>query len=630
MARDQRRLAAIVSADVAGYSRLMGRDDSGTLAALKAHRHELIDPKIAEYGGRIVKTTGDGLLLEFPSVVDAVRCAADVQRGMAERNASVPADQRLDFRIGINLGDIIIDGDDIYGDGVNVAARLQALAEPSEICVSKVVRDQVLDKLSFTFDELGAQRVKNIARPVEVYRVDLRSAAPRPQSRSRTRWTRLGRAVGWRWPAAGAAVLGFAVVAVWAWPLLWKPATAVSPPVMSVAVMPMTAPGGDADAARVAETLTRSFMTELPSKREYGSVYVVSGNSLVARASGPLEPREVGRRLNVRYILEGHVSRGGSGNTANLRLVDATTGGQVWSERTVLQDADLAFESSAAFRSLHYRIASALISNEGQRVTALPLSALSGRELVLRAFELGGKDHTLAGLQAAGKLVDEALRREPDLVPALVLRSAIMNDEADLDPHSDRGRVFREQDRLTARAVRLDDTYPAGWNWRGVALAGLGRPDAALDAIAMAIKLEPYEARWQIFRAQILLGAARPTEALAVVDQTLALNPAGGLSMLVACEAHLLAGEIDQAIATCEKASARTNQSLDVLLMLTAAYANRGDMAKADAAKAEALRYSPGFTIALAKQQHGNDPEYVRLADKYLYGGLRKAGFPEQ
>src|SRR5437879_6449042 len=173
LTRDHRRLAAIVSADVVGYSLLMGRDDSATLAGLKAHRRELIDTKIAEYDGRIVKTTGDGLLLEFASVVDAVRCAVDIQRGMAERNAGVPPEQRIDFRIGINVGDIIIDGDDIFGDGVNVAARLQTLAEPGGICVSRVVRDQVLDKLSFGFDDLGPQAVKNIVLPVEVYRVDL-------------------------------------------------------------------------------------------------------------------------------------------------------------------------------------------------------------------------------------------------------------------------------------------------------------------------------------------------------------------------------------------------------------------------------------------------------------------------
>src|SRR5262249_31599157 len=178
MGRDQRRLAAIVSADVAGYSRLMEQDESRTLAALKAHRRELIDLKITEYGGRIVKTTGDGLLLDFPSVVDAVGCAVDVERGMAEGNVETPQDHRSDIRIGINLGDIIIDGDDIYGDGVNVAARLQMLAEPGEICVSKVVRDQVLDKLGFTFEDLGAHRVKNISRLVEAYRVQLGSTVP--------------------------------------------------------------------------------------------------------------------------------------------------------------------------------------------------------------------------------------------------------------------------------------------------------------------------------------------------------------------------------------------------------------------------------------------------------------------
>ena len=156
MTRDHRRLAAIVSADVVGYSLLMGRDESATLSALKAHRRELIDPKIAEYDGRIVKTTGDGLLLEFASVVDAVRCAVDVQRGMAERNAGVATDKRIEFRIGINVGDIIIDDGDIFGDGVNVAARLETLAEPGGICVSRAVRDQVVDKLGFAFEDLGA------------------------------------------------------------------------------------------------------------------------------------------------------------------------------------------------------------------------------------------------------------------------------------------------------------------------------------------------------------------------------------------------------------------------------------------------------------------------------------------
>src|SRR5438067_3763068 len=176
--RVERRLAAILAADVAGYSRLMGVDEEGTLAALKAIRRELLDPKIKEHRGRIVKTTGDGALVEFASVVDAVRCAVEVQRDMAGRNADVPADKRIEFRVGINVGDVIIDADDIYGDGVNVAARLEALAEPGGICVSRVVRDQVRDKLDFTFDDKGEQQVKNIARPVRIYQVEMRPPAP--------------------------------------------------------------------------------------------------------------------------------------------------------------------------------------------------------------------------------------------------------------------------------------------------------------------------------------------------------------------------------------------------------------------------------------------------------------------
>jgi len=182
--RVERRLAAILAADVVGYSRLMGADEEGTLAALKAIRRELVDPRIVEHRGRIVKTTGDGLLVEFASVVDAVRCAVDVQREMAERNAEVPAATRIEFRVGINLGDIIIDGGDIFGDGVNVAARLETLAEPGGICVSRVVRDQVRDKLAFAFEDMGEQQVKNIARPVHAHRIRIGAAAAAPPAAS--------------------------------------------------------------------------------------------------------------------------------------------------------------------------------------------------------------------------------------------------------------------------------------------------------------------------------------------------------------------------------------------------------------------------------------------------------------
>ena len=400
VARDHRRLAGIVSLDVAGYSRLMGLDDSGSLAALKAHRRELIGPKIAEHDGRIVKTTGDGLLLEFSSVVDAVRCAVDVQRSMAERNAGVAPDKRLDFRIGINVGDIIIDGDDIFGDGVNVVARLEALAEPGGICVSRVVRDQVLDKLSFTFEDLGAQEVKNIARPVEVYRVDLGSGVPN-QARRRGRQG-LPRTRNWRWAGAGIVAIGLAGIAFWNVPQFWKTAPAPAPPAMSVAILPFTAPHGDSDASRFADALARHLVTRIGRvEGRLGRVRVVSGPSVTTSGNGATGAREMGRSLNVRYVVEGDVLRGSDGYTANLRLVDTATGGQVWSEQDALLDSDLTTQSPANLYNLSARLRSAIVSTEVRRVEALPVSALSARELVLRANAMTTKDPSLAELNQA-------------------------------------------------------------------------------------------------------------------------------------------------------------------------------------------------------------------------------------
>jgi adenylate cyclase len=630
VARDHRRLAAIVSLDVAGYSRLMGVDDSGTLAALKGHRRELIDPKIAEHDGRIVKTTGDGLLLEFPSVVDAVRCAVDVQRGMAERNTGVAADRRLDFRIGINVGDIIIDGDDIFGDGVNVAARLEGLADPGGICVSRVVRDQVLDKLSFTFEDLGAQQVKNIARPVDVFRVDLGSGTSPAHGPGRKHWSRLTRGRPWLQLAAGLLVLGAAGIAVWTLPRIWNEAPASSPPVLSVAVLPFAAPAGDADASRFAEALTRYLLTGLPSKREYGRVLVVSAGSAASAGTVALDPRELGRKLNIRYVLEGDVLRSGDANAVNLRLVDAATRAQVWSGRETLHDVDIATESSAALRGLASTLRQVLIGAEERRVKAQPVSALNAPELVLRAYALGGEDPSLAGLTGAGKLVDAALRLEPDLVPALVLRAALFHDEGEVDPKADRDRIAREQDRYTARAVQLDPTDPSAWDWRTQALASLRRWNAALEASATEIKLAPFDGSGYLSRANLMILTGRPAEALPLVDRALALSPDDPWAAEMACEAQLFLGETEQAISACERASGRENFWV-VHLVLAVAYANRGEMAKAAVAKAEALRTVPELTIAQLRAKRGSDnPEYLKLAEKYWYDGLRKAGVPEK
>ena len=267
--RVERRLAAILAADVAGYSRLMGADEEGTLAALKAIRRELADPRIAEHRGRIVKTTGDGLLVEFASVVDAVRCAVEVQREMAERNADVPAETRIEFRIGINLGDIIIDDDDIFGDGVNVAARLEALAEPGGICVSRVVRDQVRDKLDFAFEDMGEQQVKNIARPVRVFRV--RPTSPRPNPL----------------PHAGEGSASARVGAA-------EPAPLALPDKPSIAVLPFQNMSGDPEQEYFADGMVEEIITALSRIRW---LFVIARNSSFTYKGQAVDVKQVGARI---------------------------------------------------------------------------------------------------------------------------------------------------------------------------------------------------------------------------------------------------------------------------------------------------------------------------------------------
>ena len=297
-----RRLAAILAGDIAGYSRLMGVDEEATLRQLKAHRKELIDLKIVEHRGCIVKTTGDGMLVEFVSVVDAVRYAVDIQRGMAERNADVPVESRIEFRIGINVGDIISDDNDIYGDGVNVAARLEALAEPGGIMVSRNVHDQVRDKLSFGFEDIGEQTVKNIARPIGVFRVSLvENAAP-------------------------IAVKGAALAAKTAVSSADRP---------SIAVLPFANMSGDPEQEYFADGISEDIITGLSKLHWF---FVIARNSSFTYKGKAVDVKRVARELGVRYVLEGSVRKGGNHVRITTQLIDAATGNHLWADR---YDGDL-------------------------------------------------------------------------------------------------------------------------------------------------------------------------------------------------------------------------------------------------------------------------------------------------
>ena len=342
--RNVRRLCVILVADVAGYSRLMGADEDGTLIALTAHRRELIDPAAAEHAGRIVKTTGDGLLVEFASVVDAVRCAVDIQRGMAERNRAVPPDRRLAFRIGLNLGDVIVQNGDLYGDGVNVAARLEALAEPGGICLSASAHEQVQDKIATVqFEDLGEQRLKNMVRPVRAYRVALGLAGPVPPS---------------------------PVLALPSWP--------------SIAVLPLDNLSADPEQEYFADGLALDLITDLS---RVAGLLVIARNSTFTYKGRRVNAAQVGRELGVRYLVEGSVRKINDRMRITAQLIDATTSTHVWANRYDRDLADIFAVQDEITREIVGALRLRLTPDERRRMAASGTANLEAYEPFLRRRE---------------------------------------------------------------------------------------------------------------------------------------------------------------------------------------------------------------------------------------------------
>src|SRR5438874_1893607 len=374
-----RRLTAILAADVAGYSRLMGADEEGTHERLKAHRRDLVDPKIAEHNGRIVKTTGDGMLVEFPSVVDAVRCAVGVQRGMAEQNEAIPPEKRIEFRVGINLGDVIAEGEDIFGDGVNVAARLEALAEPGGVFISNTVYDHVRDRLSFGFEDLGEQSVKNIARPVRVYRVRENPASP-------------AKGPG---PASPQPL-----------PVPDKP---------SIAVLPFANMSGDPEQEYFADGMVEEIITALSRVRWF---FVIARNSSFTYKGQAIDVKQVGRELGVRYVLQGSVRKAGTRVRITGQLIDALSGTHLWADRFDGALDDVFELQDKIALSVAGVIEPALQAAEMRRSAARPTTDLSAYDLYLHALAIFYPNTKYRILKALG-LFEQAITIDRHYGPAL-------------------------------------------------------------------------------------------------------------------------------------------------------------------------------------------------------------------
>jgi adenylate cyclase len=573
--RVERKLAAILAADVAGYSRLMGADEEGTLARLKAHRKELIDPKIAEHRGRVVKTTGDGILIEFPSVVDAVRCALDVQRAMAERNAAIPEEKRIEFRVGINLGDVISDSNDIHGDGVNIAARLEGIAEPGGICISDSSYQQVRDKLDVPFEDMGEQQLKNIARPVRVYRASRHGARPKDQ------------------------------------PEL------VLPDKPSIAVLPFQNMSGDSEQEYFADGMVEEIITAL-SRIKW--LFVIARTSTFTYKGKVVDVKQIGRQLGVRYVLEGSVRKAGDKVRITGQLIDAVSGAHLWADRFdgSLDDVfDLQEKVSASVAGV---IEPALVAAEIRRSTQRPTNDSTAYDLYLRAISLMHLWEKEATISAFG-LLQQAIERDPHFGPALALAAGCHQSFHNNGWTQDlaANRIAGVSMARRALSIAPDDPYVLAT--AAYALAFFGEDiNAALSLVDHALALNPSFARAWVISGWLRLWAGQADNAIGHFETSIRLSPRAGTAgtFMGIGVAHFFARRFEEARSMLLRSLQELPEWPPTYRFLASCYAHMGliDEARETVKKLRALTKN-----VVPSAEHWRKPQFR----EFFLEGLRLA-----
>jgi adenylate cyclase len=587
--RVERRLTAILAADVAGYSRLMGADEEGTLAALKMLRREVADPKIKEHRGRIVNTTGDGLLSEFASVVDAVRCAVEVQGEMAARNADLPTERRIDFRIGVNLGDIIIDGNDIFGDGLNVAARLEGLAEPGGICVSRVVRDQVRDKLAISFEDMGEQQVKKIARPVRAYRILLAERAGRTLI------------------------------------LPEKAAPRPLPDRPSIAVLPFKNVSGDLEQEYFVDGLTEDIITALSKWRWF---LVIARNSTFAYKGKSVDLKEVGRDLGVRYVLEGSMRMAGQRVRITSQLIDTATGTHLWAERYDRDLTDIFAVQDDITSRVVAAIEPALARAESQRVIAKRPEHMGAWDYCQRGFWHVNKGTATDGKAAYG-LFKQALMLDPNLADAHLGLARALIVQWDYGSVEDFAPLVRQAREYGLQAVALDSENPQAQYVLAQTSHWAGDVRAAITHASRAIELNGNFALGHFYLGIALSLDGRHEEALEAIETGWRLSPRDPrASTWLANKARVFyhLRRCEEEIETALSAR-RIQPHAYGALVLVASYAQLRRDEEARSALVD-IRALPGGSTKTTRWYL--DRYSDRVAREHMADGLRKAGLFEQ
>jgi TolB-like protein len=584
---ETRRLTAIMAIDVVGYSRLMGEDEAGTARAVREHR-EAAQPIVAGRSGRLVKTMGDGLLLEFPSVVDAVECAIAIQRLMAGRNADIPEGRRIVYRVGVNLGDVLIEGEDILGEGVNIAARLEGICEPGGVLISSSAYDHVRGKIDAQFVDLGEKALKNIARPVRVFALGTGAAAPMASAPAKA--------------MAGA-------------------------PRLSLLVLPFANIGGDPEQDYFVDGVTESLTTDLSRIR--GS-FVIGRNTAFTYKGKAVDLKQIGRELNVRYVLEGSVQRGGQRMRVNVQLIDAESGSHLWAERFDKPVADLFDMQDEIVARLANALEAQLSAAEARRAEGAQNP--DAMDLYFQGLAWMNKGVTPDNFRRARAFFDRALGIDPVNVEALVGRAAV-------DAYS--GGVFGPDDRLTlfasaeadpTKALSLAPGNAAAHAAMGMLCNFSNRADSGIAQFerALALNRNLAAAHYGVALAKYCLG--RPEETEAHIREALRLSPHdtfafGWLATVGYSNFNL--GKDEEAIAWLKR-SIETNRNYSVShFFLAAAFAHLGRMEEARAAVEAGLTFDPTFTVGRRRANpFSSNPAYLKQIERY-YAGLRLAGAPE-
>jgi adenylate cyclase len=577
-----RKLAVILAADVVGYSRLMTADEEGTLAILNARR-EVIDELIARHHGRIFTTAGDSVMAEFASAVEGVRCAAAIQQESEQRNADLPEPRRMRFRVGVNLGDVMVGGDNLFGDGVNVAARLEAMAEPGGICISSAVYDQIRNKVDLSFEDLGERSLKNIGYPVRVFglqrdRAELGALPERPAAA----------------PSRSSAL-------------------------PSIAVLPFTNMGGDPEQDYFADGITEDLITELSRFQE---LRVIARNSVMTYRGKAVRVQEVGHDLGVRYVLEGSVRRAGARVRITAQLIDAATGHHLWAERFDRDLADIFDVQDEVTSRIVVTLAGKLEESERRRARSLQTENLEAYDCVLRGRELWFR-FTAEANREARRLYEKAIELDPDYARAyasLAWTYLTEHDERWGDPED---KPLERALEIARRGVVVNPASHSNHLALGQVCLAKGLHDEALEAFETAITLNPNDADGYVFLAETLSFAGRPEEAIDLIGKAQRLNPVSRWYAWQLAGAFYVARRYEDAVTALRKGRPLVAMGYR---WLAVAYGQLGREQDAKAAAEEYLRRTPDFSIAHHLEtmpfQHAEDREhYVE--------GLRKAGLAD-